>query len=502
MGDPSSYRRPVITLKEAAFRVRDRLILPGTSWEIKTGQNWAVVGPNGVGKTTLMRALTGDVPVVRGTIQRHYGEANHRFIGYVSFELHRDLIAGEEGLDAARDFSSDPDGMTTAGEIIGASAGPGEAGVRTSRVIVRRLGIEGLLEKGVRQLSTGEMRKVLIARALAKSPGLLILDEPFDGLDPTARLQLSRDLDLLIDGSVQIILVTHRPDEMLPAITHVLRLDPVEGAVTARRDRMPGNKPFAHSPRRPRRQSPVPKGPEDAALPEVLVEMRNVTVRYKGGVALRRLNWTMRQGENWAVVGPNGAGKTTLLRLIYADMPQAYANEIYLFGRKRGTGESIWDIRRRIGWVGSEFQIHYRKPITGFEVVLSGFFDTVGLYRLATWEQKKTARLWLAALGIDGLSDRPFDQLSYGQQRMVLMARAMVKSPPLLLLDEPCQGLDTANREKVLEMIDRVAARTRSHIVHVTHREEEITGGMTHILDLETGADGTVARVRSLTGEN
>ena len=160
------------------------------------------------------------------------------------------------------------------------------------------------------------------------------------------------------------------------------------------------------------------------------------------------------------ILGPNGSGKTTLLNLITADNPQAYANRIYLFGRRRGSGESIWDIKQRIGIVSSEFQIRYRKPITAFEVVLSGFFDSVGLYRHASAGQKQMAEQWMAVLGIAHKSDKIFNQLSYGEQRMVLLARAMVKMPLMLILDEPCQGLDRTNRHRILEAIDIIGRRS------------------------------------------
>ena len=197
--------------------------------------------------------------------------------------------------------------------------------------------------------------------------------------------------------------------------------------------------------------------------------MKNVNVSYGKKVVLKNFNWSVQQGENWKIVGPNGAGKSTLLSLISCDNLQAYANEIYLFGLRRGTGESIWDIKQKIGLVSSEFQIHYRESISALKVVLSGFFDSIGFYRLASGKQKETALNWMEFLEIAKVAEDDFTRLSCGQQRLVLIARAMVKSPPLLILDEPCQGLDRTNRNLVLELIDQIGQNSATQILYVTH---------------------------------
>ena len=218
--------------------------------------------------------------------------------------------------------------------------------------------------------------------------------------------------------------------------------------------------------------------------------MKNVTIRYEGTTVLEDVSWTVKTGENWAILGPNGCGKTTLLNLITGDHPQAYANEIYLFGKRRGSGESIWEIKRRTGLISSELQIRYRKPITAFEVVLSGFFDSVGLYRDYTTEQKETAEHWMEILGIADKSDRVFNHLSYGEQRMQLLARAMVKIPQILILDEPCQGLDRTNRRRILDAIEVVGHQSETNIIYVTHYPHEIPSCMTHLLQFEKGRQG------------
>jgi len=218
--------------------------------------------------------------------------------------------------------------------------------------------------------------------------------------------------------------------------------------------------------------------------------MKNVTIKYEDTTVLDNVSWTVKSGENWAILGPNGCGKTTLLSLITGDNPQAYANEIYLFGQRRGSGESIWDIKRQTGIISSELQIRYSKPITAFEVVLSGFFDSVGLYRDYTPEQKETAEQWVEILGIADKSDRVFNQLSYGEQRMQLLARSMVKVPRILILDEPCQGLDRTNRQRILDATEIVGHQSKTNLIYVTHYPSEIPTCMTHMLQFENTQTG------------
>jgi molybdate transport system ATP-binding protein len=218
--------------------------------------------------------------------------------------------------------------------------------------------------------------------------------------------------------------------------------------------------------------------------------MRNTSVRYGDRTLFSGLDWRMEAGENWLILGPNGSGKTTLLKLIAGDHPQAYANDIRLFGRPRGSGESIWEIKQRIGLVSSEFQIRYRKPVSALEAVVSGFFDSVGLYRRAAPDQISAARGWLAALGMTDKADRRVTHLSYGEQRLILIARAMVKCPDLLILDEPCQGLDAANRDRVLALADGIGGRTGTNLIFVTHHPEEIPGCITHMLRFRKTPEG------------
>jgi molybdate transport system ATP-binding protein len=215
--------------------------------------------------------------------------------------------------------------------------------------------------------------------------------------------------------------------------------------------------------------------------------MAGVSVRYGEVQVLSQVDWTVRQGERWALLGANGAGKTTLLSLILGDNPQAYANQIDLFGRRRGTGESIWEIKHNVGWVSPELQIYYPREASFLDVVCSGFFDSAGLYRTPGAEQSALAMGWVRAFGMEAAASLPFNGLSAGQQRLALLARALVKHPPLLVLDEPCQGLDEPHRRYFVELLDQLCAQAPLTLIYVTHYLEEIPRCVSHRLRLEKG---------------
>ena len=479
-----------IRLQSATLRVRDRFLLAGTDWEIGPGENWVVMGPNGAGKSSLAGALVGTVPVVRGSIFRSWNPARENPVGYVSFDQQRRIAAREDIRKEARFFSAKLHEETTVRDLLCETAAPGS---RDSAIIDQAaclMGVDKFLDVGAGRLSNGEMRKVMIARALMLRPRLLVLDEPFDGLDKTARDDLRRGLHQLLSLGMQMVLVTHRLEDIPSGFSKCLevrenkvKVVPWSGGDSSTE---PGSETRIHQSRSVLSE-PGGREPDSS---DALVEFRDVTVRYLEKIVLGRLNWIFLPGENWAVTGPNGAGKTTLLRLITADTEQAYANEIYLFGKRRGTGESIWDIKRPIGILGADLHLLYRNSIKVTDAVVSGFYDSIGLFRTADREKLAEAGNWLKRLGLDHLADRMFDRLSFGEQRLVLMARAMVKSPRLLILDEPCQGLDPDNRRLVLELADSIGRSESTRLLFVTHYEAEIPSSVNRELRIEKPVGG------------
>lgn len=218
--------------------------------------------------------------------------------------------------------------------------------------------------------------------------------------------------------------------------------------------------------------------------------MNNVKVEYCDRLIFSGLTWQVKQGEHWQIRGPNGCGKSTLLGLILGDHPQCYANDIQLFGFQRGTGESIWQVKQHIGVVSAALHESYRVACSTLEVVLSGFYDSIGLYQSPTRQQIKWAELWLAAVGMTSLATHPFVRLEYGQQRLVLILRALIKCPPLLILDEAYQGLDVLNRQLVFQALEQIANSQISQLLYVTHYEDERLSAIQHFLDFVPAKQG------------
>ena len=511
----SMQTKPRISLENITVRLRDRPYLKDTSWQILPDENWAVLGPNGSGKTTFARSLLGQVPVVRGKIKYRFSEDSQpgwetiaQTMGYVAPELQREIVDRENRKSLFREFSGKTEEFTTAENlIVEQNAGAIDHFERNIRLreAVERIGIERLLERDVTSLTIGEMNSVLFARALYKRPKLLILDEPFEGLDRDARKTLADTIDRLAQTDIQLILITHRFEEIVSSITHVMllkqgqiyragkkeaifRRENIDGAYEMGPSSFQPNpeKLFSALPRHEGiQQPPNQQNPEESS--RVLVKMQNVTVQYGPIPILDRFNWVVTDGENWMIRGPSAAGKSTVLSLIHADNLQAYANDIDLFGQKRGAGQSIWDIKRKIGFISSDLQLRQHQRTDAFEVVCSGFFDSNGLYRRCSVEQLAIAGAWSRFLEIDDLADRKFGRLSHGQRQLVLLARSMVKSPVFLILDGPFQGLDIKNKSKLSAVFNYIGRHTPTNIIYVPDQEDEKLDCITHVLEMERG---------------
>jgi molybdate transport system ATP-binding protein len=494
----------ILELKNISIRAGGRLCFRHTLWAMHRNQNWLMIGGNGSGKTLLSRAIAGEVPVVTGEISYNFrppaGKLPEDCITLVSFEQQK--AAAGEGLAAERWFSAEPSisvhrflSQELVEEINPFEVRPRREQIpsafrRHRRRILDLLQLRPLLKRRIPSLSNGEMRKVLMARALLRKPKLLILDDAFAGLDPQYRAHLTVVLENLMKNRQTQVMLTDSLLQSVPrGITHILLLRDcrvfAQGAFRRMRKNphvrrlMPASRFF------PQSTFPAKNLPADEA--EKLVQMEDVSIRYDGSAILSKVNWTIRRGESWAVSGPNGSGKTTLLSVINGDNPQAYSNRVFLFGRLRGTGESIWAVRKKIGSVSPELHLHFPDDQSCLETVVSGFFETNGLFDRLSAEKRAAALRMLQLFCLSSAAHKPFHSVSMGVQRMVLLARALVKSPDLLLLDEPCQGLDAQNRARFLRIVRTLLRQRKTTVVYVTHRREEIPREIERMLVLKDG---------------
>ena len=332
--------------------------------------------------------------------------------------------------------------------------------------------LEPLLHEYVISLSSGELRKFQLTKTLFAHPRLLIMDNPFIGLDAETRDQL-KELLLLVanEQDIHIVLVMSKTDD-IPDFVSEVKWFPDD---TPPKD-VPDNilSATVHD-----AILSLPYHDNDYDCKRV-IDMHHVSIRYGKRTILNDLDWTVMNGERWALLGQNGSGKSTLLSLVCADNPQSYACDITLFDRPRGSGETIWDIKKHIGYVSPEMHRSYKRNLPCIRIVASGLMDSIGLYAVPNEQDYEKCRWWMNIFGIAHLADRPFLQLSSGEQRLVLLARAFVKDPQLLILDEPLHGLDLYNRKLVRSIIKTFCQRRGKTLIMVTHYEEELPDIITH----------------------
>lgn len=456
-----------------------KFILKDISFKIKGGECMCITGTTGSGKSKLLDAITrhrffypkikfSPDPFPRIVLINH----QHQFrnlSGINSFYYQQRFNSSES-----------EDALTVMDELKKEGCGNEEI-----EKILDRLGIGYVAGSPLIQLSNGEHKRVQLARALLKKADWLLLDNPFTGLDPEARKMLEDILDKIRNNGVQILMVSNRYTPQF--VTHVLEMGC--GMLTAihPREKFVQRNSFLQKSVQQEYDFSVISTSDSEDKFRYMVRMRNVSVQYHQRFILKDINWEVRSGEAWTMAGPNGSGKSTLLSLITGDNPQAFANDIYLFDRKKGTGETIWDIKKKIGYVSPELHQHFDKSFTCLQVVTSGLFDTIGLFRKINSQQRDRVMNCLEIFGLTTHADKPLASLSFGLQRWVMLARAIVKNPPLLVLDEPCQGLDEALSEKFLSLVEQYCAHQNKALIYVTHVEEEIPNCTTHVLKLENG---------------
>ena len=488
---------PLIDVSHCSIVLDGQPVLDDVSFALRKGERWALVGANGSGKTMLLKLLRGDVwPTPTGQEKRIYAldakaslepAGSKERIAYVGPERQDKYVRYGWDLTVCQ--------VVTTGlfdEDIPLTKPTRAQRDRVARML-RRFGLWGLRERRLLRLSYGQRRLALIARAFVSEAPVLLLDEVFNGLDTKTRARLQRALEAP-QSKHAWVLTTHRPKELPRNVTHVARIEAgrivFAGRTSDWEER--SQKPKGAKKKRDDRVSKFEKRTRTATAGAWLIELRDVSLYRDYRPVIRDLNWTIRRGEHWAILGPNGSGKSTLLNLLYGDMHPALGGTINRRGAPVGTRIEVW--KRRVSWVSPELQADHYLAKTIEEIVISGKYSSVGLNEPPTSSDRKQAARWLEFFGIAGLRDRGPRGVSYGQMRLALFARAMMNEPELLLLDEPCTGLDGDVRAHVLSVLEQLA-RSGVQIVIAVHDPEDIIPAVKHVLRIGRGGKATAEEV-------
>ncbi len=470
----------MLKLKNIKVKLRRKTILENISADFTPGSAWVIAGINGSGKSILGKVIAEIIIPDKGNISGKVSTA------YSSFELQDKIMDSEIKKDASRLMHGATDKGTTVKDWLSLDNFIDKTYVNK---LLSMLGLKEVLNQGLRVLSTGEFRKTILLSALLQKPELLIIDDPFDGLDISSRESLKIIINEIAKNDQKIIIITSKVEDIFSECTHMLLLS--KGNVKYSGLIKEGEYLFRTEYLHEKELDPGINyslykdiaGTKIEKNNDSIIEMIDVSVNYGELKVLNNLFWSVKRGDKWKITGPNGSGKSTLLSLINGENQQAYSNNISLFGRKRGSGESVWDIKKRIGFVSGDFQLNYRVRTTVYEVIISGIYDSIGLYTEITNMDKEKANIWLKLIGLTNKQDSMFRDLSYGEMRMVLLARAMIKNPDLLILDEPCQGLDNYNKEKILNLCEKIGSSPNSTILFVTHDKTINLNCFTNTLD-------------------
>ncbi len=452
----------IINLETPSLKIDD--------FSVRENETWCILGSNRSGADALIPLLSGDKKDKIGGVVRVVDDFR-----VVSFSSQQELYEREVRNDDT-DYIDKIDPGTKASEFIGAQEDAVE--------LVRLFRLDHVLDSGYRQLSSGESRKLLILEAITHGIRHLLIENPYDGLD----VDSCRELDRVVQGLQQrniglVIFLTSRHD--IPGwCSHIAQIR--DGTITVQGTRKDVLGAISQDKDAKEWRSATVTETTGGVEQSELVRLVDGTVGYGERTIFSSFDLLVKQGDHTLITGPNGAGKSTLLAVITGDHPDCYTNELYLFGNRRGSGESIWQLKKEMGIVSPALHRSHHVPGSTLQIVISGFFDSIGLYSKFTARQKRHAQEWLADIGLEQYSAVPFRRLSFAQQRLALIARALIKLPKLLILDEPTQGLDDQNRESLLNFLEMVAEKEISTILYVSHRRDEYRSFFTQQIEMGT----------------
>lgn len=449
-------------------------------FETTPDQRWCILGNNNSGIDRLIDLFSGNIKNFSAEILDL-----PEYPGVLSFQLQQEIYEEELRKDDS-DFLNRVDPGTLVCEFL--------PDYRNYLPLLKAFGMDHCLQLGYRQLSSGQSRKLLFLQKLTSGATTLVIQNPYDGLDQKSCHELDLALQQLSGRNIELILLLSNRSDIPTWCTHL-------GLIKTGRLEVSGLieevRPLLKGPEESRVSPPiVKKDIQNHSLRETdahkteLIYLRNGFAGYGDKKLFEGLDLTVFSGDHTIISGPNGCGKSTLLDIIIGDNPKCYANELRVFGIRRGTGESIWDIKKHMGIVSPALHREHRIPGSALHVVLSGLYDSIGLYTKVSGTEIKTARHWLNWLSLGEKSDVPFRRLTFAEQRLVLIGRALIKGPKLLILDEPTQGLDDVHRNNLLDLLEDIAAKRLSTILFVSHRKDEQRTIFKTQIQLDTYAAG------------
>ena len=478
---------PSIIVKDLVVKTQDSTVLDGISFSLSCGEHLAILGSSGSGKTALAKALAGKmhgtgkilIDSSRGGMPRlelvepRYAFKNLSGISSFYYQQRFNSFDAEDAPTIYQELLKTATQQNTPEVVI-------ESNLQT-------LGIGHLKDAPLIQLSSGEHKRFQLARALLNPPQVLLLDTPYTGLDVSGVEELNKVLAKISANGIQILLIpgTFAVPEF---ITHIAFLDNKKLAFFGKKSDFDADK-YLDKAESIIYHSALLPGLNQPSRFETIIEMKNIRLNYGSHTIFSGVNWKVREGEKWLLKGRNGSGKSSLLSMLTGDHPQAYSNEIYLFGKRRGSGESIWDLKQKTGFISPELHAYFDKNVTCFQAIGSGFFDTIGLFQKLSTEQYNTILQWLDFLQVSHVSTKPLHSISASLQRMILLARALVKNPPLLVLDEPCQGLDQKQSRQFVSLVDSICSGTNKTLIYVSHDQRNVPECIESVFQLEKKGD-------------
>ncbi|MGZ8557017.1 MAG: ATP-binding cassette domain-containing protein [Chitinophagaceae bacterium] len=486
---------PSIILKEVSAQQHGKTVLDNISFELGNGRHLAVIGESGSGKSSLAKVIAGKL-FAKGTIEIQYTDnpaLKSKTVLMEASPTFKNLSNVADFYYQQRYNSSDAgDTMTIEQELNKINSL-----INEKEILLDQLNLFHRKQTPLIQLSNGEQKKLQLIKVLLQKPQVLILNNVFIGLDVESRKSLHTIINQHASSGTTIIMVTDER-ELPSCITHIAEMYKGKLAQFAERKNFVAFHP-ENNEKSKKEQNAIPLFPGSVERFDCMVKMKKVSIQYGDKIILDNINWQVKKGERWLVKGHNGAGKSTLLSLITADNPQAYSKDIYLFDKKRGSGESIWDIKKHIGFVSPELHKFFDTGSSVHHVIASGFFDTIGLFRQLSAAQEKTINDWTSFFDLEEYINKPLFLLPAGQQRLALLARALIKNPALLVLDEPCQGLDDHQAKQFLNLIDEICNQSETTLIFVSHYDDEIPRCITNKLELQQGKQIALYKEQTIT---